>query len=191
MNNKTTQDPIYDLKSVKLPYLSGATLRLFATLLEGPLGSLLIPNLFRSSGVSWLREQQFDDPPTLQPIHFTGTLASKSLSVPEKEWRHQFTLPGLGFRFATVQDYAKTYRDGEITPEDVAHRVLEAIEAGNAAEPPCGPSSLWIATMYSGRPGRLQGASGRTGLSVFDGVPVAVKDEVDMVPYPTTVGTAF
>jgi Asp-tRNA(Asn)/Glu-tRNA(Gln) amidotransferase A subunit family amidase len=28
-------------------------------------------------------------------------------------------------------------------------------------------------------------------LSVFDGVPVAVKDEVDMLPYPTTVGTAF
>ncbi len=28
-------------------------------------------------------------------------------------------------------------------------------------------------------------------LSPFDGVPVAVKDEVDMVPYPTTVGTAF
>ena len=28
-------------------------------------------------------------------------------------------------------------------------------------------------------------------LGVFDGVPVAVKDELDQVPYPTTVGTAF
>ena len=28
-------------------------------------------------------------------------------------------------------------------------------------------------------------------LSVLDGVPVAVKDEVDQVPYPTTVGTRF
>jgi Asp-tRNA(Asn)/Glu-tRNA(Gln) amidotransferase A subunit family amidase len=28
-------------------------------------------------------------------------------------------------------------------------------------------------------------------LSPLDGVPVAVKDEVDMVPHPTTVGTAF
>src|SRR4030042_521576 len=103
MDEKTAQDPSYDLKSVKLPYLSGTALRLFATLLEGPLGNLLIPSLFRSSGVSWLREQQFDDPPTLQPIHFTGTSASESLSVPEKEWRHQLTLPGPGFRFATVQ----------------------------------------------------------------------------------------
>ena len=67
MNNKTTQDPIYDLKSVKLPYLSGAALRLFAALLEGPLGSLLIPSLFRSSGITWLREQRFDEPPTGKP----------------------------------------------------------------------------------------------------------------------------
>ncbi len=28
-------------------------------------------------------------------------------------------------------------------------------------------------------------------LSYLDGVPVAVKDEVDQVPYPTTVGTSF
>jgi len=28
-------------------------------------------------------------------------------------------------------------------------------------------------------------------LSIFDGVPVAVKDELDMTPYPSTVGTAF
>jgi Asp-tRNA(Asn)/Glu-tRNA(Gln) amidotransferase A subunit family amidase len=28
-------------------------------------------------------------------------------------------------------------------------------------------------------------------LSLLDGVPVAVKDEVDMVPYPTTAGTSF
>ena len=28
-------------------------------------------------------------------------------------------------------------------------------------------------------------------LSVLDGVPVAVKDEVDQRPYPTTVGTSF
>jgi len=30
----------YDLQSVQLPYLSGATLRLFAAVMEGPLGGL-------------------------------------------------------------------------------------------------------------------------------------------------------
>ena len=28
-------------------------------------------------------------------------------------------------------------------------------------------------------------------LGLLDGVPVAVKDELDMKPYPTTVGTRF
>ncbi len=53
MKNKTTQDPIYDLKSVKLPYLAGGMLRLFIRLMEGPMRSLLIPSLFKSSGITW------------------------------------------------------------------------------------------------------------------------------------------
>ena len=36
MKNKTTQNPEYDLKSVKLPYLAGGMLRLFVKLVEGP-----------------------------------------------------------------------------------------------------------------------------------------------------------
>lgn len=32
MKNKTTQDPVYDLKSVKLPYLAGGMLSLFVKL---------------------------------------------------------------------------------------------------------------------------------------------------------------
>ncbi len=35
--NQVVQNPEYDLKSVKLPYLSGGMLRLFVSLVEGPL----------------------------------------------------------------------------------------------------------------------------------------------------------
>jgi Asp-tRNA(Asn)/Glu-tRNA(Gln) amidotransferase A subunit family amidase len=101
-------------------------------------------------------------------------------------------MPGLGFRFSTVQDYAKAYREGKITPEDVAHRVLEAIATSNATDPPL------RAIIAMDREDVLRQAREATtrikegqALSVFDGVPVAVKDEVDMLPYPTTVGTAF
>ena len=51
----------YDLKSVKLPYLAGLPLRLFVGLLEGPLRGLLIPSLFESAGLAWLRRQHFDE----------------------------------------------------------------------------------------------------------------------------------
>jgi len=192
MKNKITQDPVYDLISVKLPYLAGGMLRLFVKLVEGPLRSLLIPSLFKSSGITWLREQRFDEPPTPQPVNYSGTLAIEAQAVPEQEWPGPQSLPGLGFRFSTVQDYAKAYREGKITPEDVAHRVMEAIATSNTAEPPLRAIIAMDreAVLKQAREATKRIKEGQA-LSVFDGVPVAVKDEVDMLPYPTTVGTAF
>jgi Asp-tRNA(Asn)/Glu-tRNA(Gln) amidotransferase A subunit family amidase len=192
MNPQPTPHPEYDLTSVKLPYLAGGMLRLFVKLVEGPLRSLLIPSLFKSSGIAWLREQRFDEPPTFQPANYSGAAAVAAQSVPEAEWPAAPAMPGLGFRFSTVQDYAKAYRAGTITPEDVAHRVLEAIATSNAAEPPL---RAIIAVqredvLKQAKESTQRFKEGRP-LSVFDGVPVAVKDEVDMTPYPTTVGTAF
>jgi Asp-tRNA(Asn)/Glu-tRNA(Gln) amidotransferase A subunit family amidase len=192
MKKTETQDPTYDLKSVKLPYLSGRMLRLFTSLLEGPLRSLLIPSLFKSSGVTWLRQQHFDDPMTPQPVYYTGASAVEAQAIPQQDWPGPASLPGLGFRFSTVQDYAKAYREGKITPEDVAHRVLEAIATSNASDPPL-QAIIAMDREDVLRQAREATDRIRTGraLSVFDGVPVAVKDELDMLPYPTTVGTAF
>jgi Asp-tRNA(Asn)/Glu-tRNA(Gln) amidotransferase A subunit family amidase len=188
----TVQDSEYDLRSVKLPYLAGGMLRLFVSLVEGPLRGLLTPSLFKSAGITWLRQQRFDEPPTLQPFNYTGIPAVAAQAVPLAEWPSTPALPGLGFRYSTVQDYAAAYRDGKITPEDVAHRVLEAVVTSNSAEPPL------RAIIAMDREDVLRQARDSTQriregcpLSVFDGVPVAVKDEVDMLPYPTTVGTSF
>lgn len=52
MKKDTPQDSVYDLKSVKLPYLAGGMLRLFVSLVEGPLCGLLIPSLFKSAGIT-------------------------------------------------------------------------------------------------------------------------------------------
>ena len=182
----------YDLKSVRLPYLAGPSLRLFVTLLESPLRGLLLPNLFRSAGIARLREQQINEPPTLHPIHATGTLTSEAGSVPRDEWPGPLAQHGPGFHFATVHDYARAYREGKTTPDEVAHKVLEAIEASNAADPPL-RAIIAVEREDVLRQARAATERIKDGhpLSVYDGVPVAVKDEVDMVPYPTTVGTAF
>ncbi len=182
----------YDLKSVRLPYLAGPLLRLFVTLLESPLRGLLLPNLFRSAGIARLREQQINQPPTLHPIHATDTPASEAGSMPQDEWPGPPAQSGPGFHFATVHDYARAYRERRTTPDEVAHKVLEAIEASNAVDPPL---RAIIAVEREDVLRQAQAATERIRngqpLSTFDGVPVAVKDEVDMVPYPTTVGTAF
>jgi Asp-tRNA(Asn)/Glu-tRNA(Gln) amidotransferase A subunit family amidase len=188
MENKN----VYDLKSIKLPYLSGGLLKLFTALVEGPLGGLILPSLFESAGITWLRKQVVDEAPTHHPIHFKGELADKDSAVPENEWPKSAAIDSNGFHFATVMDYAKAYRDGKTTPEEVAKKLLDAIEASNSANPPL---RAVIAVnrddvMRQAREATERIKAGKP-LSIFDGVPVAVKDELDMVPYPTTVGTAF
>lgn len=182
---------VYDLKSVKLPYLSGGLLKFFVSLVEGPLGGLLTPSLFESAGVNWLRKQNFDDAPTNYPIHYTGRMQTEAASVPEREWPTQPS-EGKGFRFAGIHEYAEAYRSGKTTPEEVAKKVLEAIEASNTSNPPL-RAVITVdreEVMRMARESTQRFKDGKP-LGLFDGVPVAVKDELDMTPYPTTVGTSF
>jgi len=182
---------VYDLKSVKLPYLAGGMLKFFAALVEGPLHVLLTPSLFESAGVNWLRKQHFDEHPTHHPIHFTGELQRAASAVPENEWPREAS--GMkGFHFASVFDFANAYRNGATTPEEVAKKVLESIEASDAGDKPL---KAFIVVdrndvMRQARASTQRIKAGKA-LSIFDGVPVAIKDEMDMPPYPTTVGTAF
>ncbi len=181
----------YDLKSVKLPYLAGGILKFFVSLVEGPLGGLLTPSLFESAGINWLRKQAYDEPPTHHPIHFTGELQKEAFAVPEKEWPSEASAT-KGFQFASVHDFAKAYRNGTTTPEEVAKKVLRAIKNSDKGDT---PMKAFIAVnhddvMRQARESTIRIKAGKA-LSIFDGVPVAVKDEIDMTPYPTTVGTSF
>lgn len=181
----------YDLKSVKLPYLAGGMLKLFASLVEGPLRGLLTPSLFQSAGINWLRKQHFDENPTYQPIHFTGELQKEASAVPPNEMPREAGKT-RGFQFASAFDFADAYRNGITTPEEVAGKVLAAIQASDAGDKPLRAfiSVNGEDVMRQAREAAQRIKEGRP-LSMFDGVPVAIKDEMDMVPYPTTVGTAF
>lgn len=181
----------YDLKSVKLPYLAGGVLKLFASLVEGALKGALIPTLFESAGVTWLRKQHFDEAPTYAPIHYTGHLQDKAAAVPEAEFPKSPS-QGKGFVFTSIHEYANAYRAGTLTPEDVAKCILEAIEQSDASNQPL---RAFIAVnredvLRQAKESMQRFKDGKP-LSLFDGVPVAVKDEIDMTPYPTTVGTSF
>ena len=191
MKEQKSPDAVYDLKSVKLPRLSGTPLRLMAALLEGPLHRLLVPNLLRSAGVMRLRERAIDEEPTFYPLHFSSAPAKENEVVPQKEWPGT-SPPHSGFHFSTVHDYAAAFREGAITPEETALRVLESIESSDAADPPL---KAFIAVDREDVLRQAGEAAQRLkngeALSVFDGVPVAIKDELDMTPYPTSVGTSF
>ncbi len=74
----------------------------------------------------------------------------------------------------------------------MAQRVVDAIKASEAGDPPL---RAFIATdaadiLTQARASTARFAAGQP-LSLLDGVPVAIKDEMDQTPYPTTVGTPF
>jgi Asp-tRNA(Asn)/Glu-tRNA(Gln) amidotransferase A subunit family amidase len=179
----------YDLKSVKLPRLAGKPLKAFVRLLDSSLSPLLISKLMKDAGITALREQKIDEPPTYYPFRsFEGSPARDRAQLPQIE----DDVKPEGFRFASSADYVNAYKEGKITPVEVAERVIRVIEESNSAAPPLRAiiASYRDDVIRQARESEARYREGRP-LGPFDGVPVGVKDEVDMVPYPTTVGTKF
>lgn len=180
---------VYDLKSVKLPRLTGTGLRLFARALVNPATrGALINRLLQDGGILKLRQMRLDEVPTLKPL-----VAGQAIESPEG-----IDLDDIANRtthetpFTTVRDYAEAYRAGTVTPEWVAEQILAAIANSDEGERPLRAfiaiNREDVLRQARAATARIQGGD---ALSVLDGVPVAVKDEVDMVPYPTTGGTKF
>ena len=96
------------------------------------------------------------------------------------------------FKLATHRDYATAYREGRCSPVDVARMVLESVDASENLSP---PMRFFIAQDERDLKRQAQESADRLQkgepLSPWDGVPVAVKDEIEQVGYPTTVGTTF
>ena len=89
--------------------------------------------------------------------------------------------------------FAAAYRAGSTMPEEVAERFLDAVAASDHADPPLRAFIAIDAADLRGRRLRAATLRYREGrpLGPLDGVPVAVKDELDQAPYPTTAGTSF
>lgn len=181
----------YDLQTVKLPRLAGASLRALVILMENSATrGLIIPNLLHSGGITRLRELVLDEPPTFLPLW--QARESQAIPVDWQRWMDTPRSPNKGFTFATVRAYYHAYRTRATTPEHIAEQVLAAIDDSNARTPPL---RAIIACQRDDVIAQARASTERwragTPLSVLDGVPIAVKDEFDMVPYGTTWGTRF
>ncbi|KAG6767366.1 hypothetical protein POTOM_028570 [Populus tomentosa] len=92
----------------------------------------------------------------------------------------------------TIMDYSKAYSSGEITPYKVAERLIAAIHESSGP-----PLDMAFFINYDAedilrqaKESTLRYERGEPR-SVLDGVPVAIKDEIDCSPYPTTGGTKW
>ncbi len=188
---------VYDLEPIKAPTASGASLKMLCGLVESKVtGGMLAGTLLKNAGVLAFRQAVTDEHhplgppmpyhPRTEPAPAVPGEVLEALARPE-------AAPGEdGFAFETVADYRAAYREGRTTPVQVAERVLAACEASEAMQP---AMRFFIAQdkddlMAQAKASAERWAAGKPK-GVLDGVPVAVKDELDQAGYPTTVGTRF
>nr|GEY57394.1 fatty acid amide hydrolase-like [Tanacetum cinerariifolium] len=91
------------------------------------------------------------------------------------------------FQRWTIMDYSRAYTSREITPLMVAERLVSAIMTSSG---PGVGMSFFINyeshdILRQATESTLRYEKGEP-ISVLDGVPIAIKDEIDCMPYPTT-----
>ncbi len=189
----------YSRREVDAPRSAGASLAFLAFLAENPLTAGLVAGMmFPKVGITHMRA--------------AGALESAVYRLPGHAevarnlqcWRSEppvadaravaasFPQPGRRFPLNHSAQYVEAYRSGTTTPVEVATRFTQALEASDRSNPPMrflvahnAEDLLAQATQSAAR--YREGCP----LSPLDGVPVAVKDEMDLAGYGTTVGTSF
>lgn len=185
----------YNLKDLNVPRLAGLSLSLVTWITENSLlRGLVSSSLFKNAGITWLRALEIDDAPTYEPhppvSHSTSSQAGIDLS--EIQDKEQTAPTQDGFNFLTSFDYAHAYRQGAADPLSVAEKVLAAIQESNNNSPPLRAMIACLSedVLAQANASKKRFEEGRP-LSLLDGVPVAIKDEIDQAPYGTSDGTSF
>uniref|UniRef100_A0A0E0MCW8 Amidase domain-containing protein n=1 Tax=Oryza punctata TaxID=4537 RepID=A0A0E0MCW8_ORYPU len=202
----------YISPNVKAPRVAGFLVKMFAWVLEAPIiGSIVLYILKRDNLVNKLvSDAEIPEPPLFTAAHTwqdipeqNVSLTKPDMSPAERVQEAVVCLPARlesaladpllpRFRRLTIRDFTSAYISGEITPVMVVRRFLAAVKE-------CSGPDLNMALFISCNPQDIirqaeastlryqQGAP----LSAMDGVLVAVKDEIDCLPYPTTGGTRW
>lgn len=187
----------YDLKTPRTPKLSGAALKAFVALLENRYSSRLLQTpLSKEFGLQKLREVPLEQPPVSLPIHPPArsmtAAAAQTSRQPIDVGQVSDNRSESHFRPTSAFTLARAYRQGETHPVAVAEKVNAYIEASQTGKQALrafivsDPSEILRQAHES--KARLEKQQAR---SLLEGVPVAVKDELDALPYTTSAGTRF
>lgn len=184
----TYESPIsYQRTALKSPRLAGNAFKAAILALESPIGNALRDKTLNDQGFAQLRRERIDAPLAPLPVLPIGAWTGEA---PALEPIVDHADQGPGFAFETVADFRRAYREGNSDPVQVAERLAAVIAELDRHSPPL---RFLIAhdrddLMRQAREAKAR-LDRKAPLSPLDGVPVAIKDEVDMVPYPTTAGT--
>ncbi|OTB00827.1 hypothetical protein M426DRAFT_15054 [Hypoxylon sp. CI-4A] len=128
--------------------------------------------------------------PIVTPIIADGVVQSKAEITPDLEERQPANLAG---RFYSAADYHELFKAGKLTPLQVAKALLPIISRGQ--KPPAKYESSWAVTkenivLAAAKESTSRYAAGKP-LSVLDGVPIGVKDDMDVKGYISHMGQPF
>ena len=179
----------YHRDDVKAPRVAGLALKAFVGALESRMGPVLLEKLVKDSGIDKWREKSAGDAPPIQcPLPHPAS-AGEAQTAYEQAARAASAAPPS--KRETVARFAAAYRQG-LDPVAVVRKLHEGIERLDGRDERLGlfvsrkPEEVLAAAEASSK--RLR--EGKP-LSVLDGVPVALKDEVDLAGHVTTLGTRW
>ncbi len=176
----------YALSDLHAPVLRGASLQALVLALESPLGAPLAAHTFRLMEVPRFRAAAVDDAPLFQP-----TPPARAEPFPPQAdlvatWAQSLEAAGVPSR---ILAFHRAYQAGVWDPIAAADAFLRAWAASEQEAP-----ALRAFTAVRADDLRAQAEASaqrwRAGrpLSVFDGVPIAIKDETAVQGYATTWG---
>ncbi|XP_044308321.1 fatty acid amide hydrolase-like [Varanus komodoensis] len=180
------------------PRLSGFLLQLFVHLANSAFGQLfLVPLLIRLNNFTVLRYLDIAEDPTFMPV-----VAEEEKSDNSKSGNVSECLPellkisshsaGPSFSFKGIQDYLNCYQSGELTPLQVAKNIIAALQDDEKSSLSIRAIVQWnqqeIIKMAEDSTARYKR---KQPLSLLDGIPVCLKEEIKVVPYHHRSGTEY
>ena len=184
----------YDLKPWKAPKAAGVSVRMLTAVAgHPPLGGALSSLLLKNLGIPAFRRLEVSGAiPFRPPRHRSAPAADHDQADLLRQAAGLNNPAGPGFAFESAGDFSSAYRQGRANPEEVAQMLLKCTQDSDELEPPL---RVFIAqkaedVLCQAKESAERYRQGKP-LSPLDGVPVAVKDELDLGGYPTTVGTSF
>ncbi|GFP84134.1 fatty acid amide hydrolase [Phtheirospermum japonicum] len=197
-------DEFYRTANVKAPRMAGFLVKLFSWFLESPIfGGLLLYFLKRNNLIHKLVSfAEIQEAPLFVPCHPYQEMEEKEvkcleldMSPPEKVEEAVDCLEDIpipqSFKRWTILDYARAYTSRQTTPKTVAQRLIACVRESSTQHL---QMSFFINfyeqdILKQATESTLRYQRGEP-ISVLDGVPIAIKDEIDCMPYPTTAVVA-
>ncbi|KAF9915556.1 hypothetical protein BX616_005872 [Lobosporangium transversale] len=205
----------YNLKDPSTPVVSGRLLAVLTNVVENIGESTgIISHLCKDAGLYSLREINYNEPPTTMPIwppvqdmvqaaipsngstlsahDFLTSLQQRADHEASHGARSATAVDSNEQKFLTCRDFYIAYKSGKRKPTEVAEQLLNAIKASDEVSPALG--AVWNynrdAILKQAKESTDRYNQGRP-LSIVDGVPVIIKDELDIKGLETGVGTNF